>query len=128
MSARRSIIPSGGLNHGVPLRYPNDYAPQLCGLFGIDWEFPAVEPPDYLLQLSPALYEQERVRVAGRFEEAVQMAEQAFIAELARLVSHLTERLTGTEGEDRKIFRDSAINNLVEFFERFKQLNVRSST
>jgi hypothetical protein len=107
---------------------PNDYAPQLRGLFGIDWEFPAVEPPDYLLQLSPALYEQERARVAGRFEEAVQMAEQAFIAELARLVSHLTERLTGTEGSDRKIFRDSAINNLVEFFDRFKQLNVRSST
>jgi hypothetical protein len=102
----------------------NDYPPQLRGLFGIDWEFPSVEPPDYLLQLSPDLYEQERARVAGRFEEAVQLAEQAFIGELARLVAHLSERLTGAE---HKVFRDSAINNLVEFFDRFKQLNVRSS-
>ncbi len=54
------------------------------------------------------------------------MAEQAFVGELAKLVSHLTERLTGEEGE-RKIFRDSAITNLVDFFERFRQLNVRSN-
>jgi hypothetical protein len=104
-----------------------DYPPLLRGLFGIDWEFPSVEPPDYLLQLSPALYEHERARVAGRFDEAVQMAEQAFIGELARLVSHLTERLTGTDGSEHKIFRDSAISNLVEFFDRFRKLNVRSS-
>src|SRR3954471_16959036 len=38
----------------------NDYPPGLRGLCGLDWDFPAVEPPDYLLQLSPALYEQER--------------------------------------------------------------------
>src|SRR5439155_1080417 len=62
----------------------NDYPPQLRGLFGIDWEFPSVEPPDYLLQLSPELYERERARVAGRFDDAVQMAEQAFIGELGR--------------------------------------------
>jgi hypothetical protein len=111
----------------VDLYDANDYPPQLSGLFGIDWEFPSVEPPDYLLQLSPELYEHERARVAGRFDEAVQMAEQAFIGELARLVSHLTERLTGTNGTEHKIFRDTAISNLVEFFDRFKQLNVRSS-
>ena len=105
---------------------PNGYQ-QLRGLFAIDWEFPSVEPPDYLLQLSPDLYEQEQARVAGRFEEAVQMAEQAFISELAKLVSHLTERITGADGSEHKIFRDSAITNLVEFFDRFKQLNVRSS-
>jgi hypothetical protein len=105
----------------------NDYPPRLRGLFGIDWEFPSVEPPDYLLQLSPDLYEHERARVAGRFDEAVQMAEQAFIGELARLVSHLSERLTGSNGEEHKIFRDSAINNIVEFFDRFRQLNPRSS-
>ena len=105
----------------------NDYPPRLRGLFGIDWEFPSIEPPDYLMQLSPELYEHERARVAGRFEEAIQLAEQAFIGELARLVSHLTERLVGTNGAEHKIFRDTAISNLVEFFDRFKQLNVRSS-
>jgi hypothetical protein len=106
---------------------PADYPPRLAGLFGLDWDFPGVEPPDYLLHLSPALFEQERARVAGRFEEAVQLAEQAFIGELAKLVSHLTERLTGSGGGEPKVFRDSAVTNLVEFFDRFRQLNVRSS-
>jgi len=104
----------------------SDYPPALTGLFGIDWEFPPIEPPDYLCQLSPALYEQERQRVAGRFEEAVQLAEQAFLSELAKLVSHLTERLTDESGQ-RKVFRDSAVNNLVEFFQQFKALNIQSN-
>jgi hypothetical protein len=104
----------------------NDYPPRLRGLFGIDWEFPSVEPPDYLFHLNPALYEQENARVSHRFDEAVQLAEQAFIGELTKLVAHLTERLTGGGG-DPKVFRDSAVTNLLEFFERFKQLNVRSN-
>jgi len=44
-----------------------DYPPALTGLFSLEWEFPPIEPPDYLCQLSPALYEQERQRVASRF-------------------------------------------------------------
>jgi hypothetical protein len=105
-----------------------DYPPSLRGWFGIDWDFPSVEPPDYLLQLSPALYEQERARVAARFEEAVQLAEQTFLGELGKLVSHLTGRLSGTADGEKKIFRDSAISNLTEFFDRFRQLNVRSNS
>jgi hypothetical protein len=106
---------------------PDDYPPRLTGLFGIEWDFPSVEPPNYLMELSPSLYEQERQRVAARFEEAVQLAEQAFLSELARLVSHLTERLTNDGTGPRKVFRDSAIGNLTEFFEQFKQLNVHSN-
>jgi len=96
-------------------------------LFDVEWDFPSVEPPDYLLQLSPALYAQERTRVASRFEEAIQLAEQAFISEFAKLVSHLTERLSSGPESERKVFRDSAVVNLVEFFGRFKQLNIGSS-
>ncbi|MBL8796936.1 MAG: hypothetical protein JNM56_23750 [Planctomycetia bacterium] len=106
----------------------NDYPPRLRGLFGIEWTYPSVEAPDYLLQLSPALYEQEKARVAARFQEAVQLAEQAFIAELGRLVSHLTERLTAGPDGEKKVFRDSMIANLTEFFEQFRQLNVHSNT
>ena len=105
---------------------PGDYPATLEGLFECTWEFPSVEPPDYLRQLSPQLYEQEAARVAARFDEAVQMAEQAFTEELAKLVSHLTERLSGQEDGKPKVFRDSAIENLREFFERFRHLNIRS--
>ena len=82
----------------------------------MSWDFPSVEPPAYLLQLNPALYEQ-----------AVQLAEEAFTSELAKLVSHLTERLTGQDDGKPKVFRDSAVENLREFFDRFRLLNVRSS-
>jgi hypothetical protein len=106
---------------------PADYPASLVGLFEIGFEFPSVEPPAYLEQLNPDLYEQECQRVQSRFDEAVRLAEDAFTAELAKLISHLTERLSGQEDGKPKIFRDSAIENLTEFFQRFRTLNVRSS-
>ncbi|MCH7725883.1 MAG: hypothetical protein IH991_05295 [Planctomycetes bacterium] len=104
-----------------------DYPGSLAGMFEITWDFPSVEPPDYLQQLNPELYQQECERVQQRFDEAVQLAEQAFMEELHNLVAHLTERLTGQSDGKPKIFRDSAVENLTEFFSRFRQLNIRSN-
>ncbi len=87
---------------------------------------PCSSNASYLRQLSPGLYQQEAARVSARFDEAVQLAEQAFTEELSKLVSHLTERLGGNDDGKPKVFRDSAIENLREFFERFRHLNVRS--
>ena len=104
-----------------------DYPPEVRGLFAVDWDFPGVEPPAYLLRIAPEVYRQEQERVARRFEEAVRLAEQAFLDEFGRLVSHLAERLGEGEDGQRRVFRDSAVTNLTDFFERFRQLNVRSS-
>lgn len=104
-----------------------DYPERLQGLFAFDYDFPSVEPPEYLRELSPALFAEEQRRVAARFDEAVQLAEQAFVTELAKIVSHLTERLSGQEDGKPKVFRDSAVENLTEFFQRFRALNVRSN-
>ena len=54
------------------------------------------------------------------------LAENAFAEELAQLVTHLAERLSGGEDGQPKVFRDSAVNNLREFFDRFRRLNIRS--
>jgi hypothetical protein len=105
----------------------SDYPETLVGLFGVQWSYPNVEPPNYLRELSPLLYEEEAARVSARFNEAVHLAERAFTEELAKLISHLTERLAGQEDGKPKVFRDSAIENLREFFERFRHLNVSSS-
>ena len=120
-------LKSAARNRLGSLYNPADYPLSLQGLFSVSHDFPSVEPPDYLAQLSPEIYRQECERVAARFDEAVQLAEQAFMEELEELVSHLTERLTGQNDNRPKVFRDSAVNNLTEFFERFKQLNVRSN-
>ena len=69
---------------------PGDYPATLVGLFGVRWDYPKIEPPDYLLALAGPLPAGAR---PGRsaFEEAVQLAEQAFLDEFARLVAHLTD-------------------------------------
>ena len=64
----------------------------------------------------------------ARFDEAVRLAEQAFLDQFAAVVNHLTERISGTnEDGTPKVFRDSAVDNLCDFFERFRSLNVRSN-
>lgn len=106
----------------------SDYPSSLTDTFQMYWEFPNVEPPDYLRQLSPEIYQQECQRVRQRFDEAVQLAEQAFVEELSSLVSHLSERLSGSDDGKPKVFRDSALGNLREFFERFQRLNIASNS
>jgi hypothetical protein len=104
-----------------------DYPESLRGLFDVTWDFPSVEPPPYLQRLSPELYERECHRVSAQFDQAVGLAEEAFLDELSHLVSHLTDRLSGSDDGKPKIFRDSAVENLTGFFERFRRLNIRSN-
>jgi hypothetical protein len=104
-----------------------DYPASLLDEFDFEWEFPSVEPPNYLQSLHPSVYEQQARRVSARFEQAVEMAEQAFMEELEQLVGHLSERLTGNEDGQSKVFRDSAVSAFSDFFQRFRQLNVHSS-
>jgi len=66
---------------------PADYPEVLIGLFSIEFDFPSVEPPNYLQHLNPELYEQECQRVQRRFDEAIQLAEDAFIGELSKPLS-----------------------------------------
>ena len=101
-----------------------DYPASLAGMFSIEWDFPSVEPPEYLRRLNPELYEQECERVRGRFDEAVRLAETAFFDEFAQLVTHLTDRLGDASDGRPKVFRNSAVDNLRQFFERFRSLNV----
>jgi len=58
----------------------------------------------------------------------VKLAEQAFIEELSKLLDHLTERLSGQEDGRPKVFRDTVVNNLTDFFQRFRTLNIRSNS
>lgn len=106
---------------------PADYPASLIGTFDVTWDFPSVEPPDYLRKLNPELYEQQCRRIQDRFNEAVSLAEEAFTSELAQLISHLTERLSGQEDGKPKVFRDSAVGNLQQFFARFNDLNISSN-
>jgi hypothetical protein len=104
-----------------------DYPSSLTNEFGMEWDFPSVEPPPYLATLSPAIYAAECERVRDRFASAVTLAEDAFRAELAQLVTHLSERLTPTEEGTKKTFHGTTLENLTDFFGRFRNLNLTSS-
>ena len=106
---------------------PADYPPSLRDEFRMSWHFPSVEAPDYLRQLNPALYRQEAARVRQQFEEAIRLAEAAFAEELSEMIDHLAERLSGADDGRPKVFRNSAVDNLKEFFDRFRELNIGSS-
>lgn len=107
---------------------PADYPSSLENAFQVDWSFPTVSAPEYLRRLNPELYEQECQRVRSRFDEAVRLAEHSFVEELGKLIDHLSERLSGPDDGKVKVFRDSAVTNFNEFFERFQSLNVGSNS
>ena len=105
----------------------SDYPITLADEFAVEWDFPNITAPDYLRRLNPEVYQQQADLVAQRFEQTVEMAEEAFLQELDQLVGHLAERLSGEEDGKPKIFRDSSLTNLNSFFTRFRELNVRSN-
>lgn len=105
----------------------SDYPSSIENEFQIQWDFPSVDPPDYLRRLNPDVYAEQSRRVSQRFDEAVELAESAFVEELDRLVNHLASRLAGDDDGKPKIFRDSAVTNMSEFFIRFRELNIRSN-
>lgn len=104
-----------------------DYPMEIASEFSITVSWPNVEPGEYLREISPRLYEQEQDRIRARFEEAIALAEQAFTDEFAKAVQHLVERLTPGPDGKAKVFRDTALENLQGFFERFRSLNVGSN-
>lgn len=106
---------------------PNDYPPSLEGVFDLRWEYPPVDPPNYLMTFNPELYQQEQQRVQHRFETAVVMAENAFAEQLQDMIAHLIERLTDEPDGTKKTFKASAIENFKEFYENFRSMNVRSN-
>ena len=89
---------------------------------------PDVEPPDYLVGLSPDLYRAG----AGAGPGPVRGGGPAGRAGVPGRVRHggqSPDRADHGTNEDGtpKVFRDSAIDNLCDFFERFRSLNVRSN-
>ncbi len=73
--------------------YPDDLADE----FGIEWEYPSTSPPEYLRTLAPELYEAECRKLAAKFDEAITLAEQAFVAEMSKTVGTLMDRLAPQE-------------------------------
>ena len=106
----------------------SDYPDNLMELFSVSWSYPETSVPTYLMAIDPGLYRREQQRISERFDQAVQLAEQAVTEEFASMVAHLSERLSDDVSGERKVFRDSAVVNLREFFGRFRQLTLHGAS
>lgn len=94
--------------------------------FELSFGFPSVAPTAYLRSLNPELDQQECHRIKQRFDEAIRLTEAWFTEELATLVDHLAERLSGDDDGKPKSFRDYTVKNMSSFFDRFQSLSMHS--
>jgi hypothetical protein len=105
----------------------HDYPTQIDELFDVHWDYPNLEPPNYLKEINPELYEEQKKRIEARLEEAVAMTEAALAEEMNKLITHMIDRLTGGEDGKPKQFKDQTVENLREFFDGFKAANIGSN-
>lgn len=106
----------------------DDYPASFADRFSVQVSYPNISIPNYLAELDPEAFEAEKQRVTQQFEAGVREAEQEFIKQFEGLLSHLADRLTPdpVTGE-AKTFKAASLDNLNEFFERFKSLSIGSN-
>lgn len=105
---------------------PLDYAAtaeEVRAAFSVRTQYVAFDTPGTLRDIKRAIFEREASKAAAQWTEALSECRQVLRAELASLIDHALDRLTpGADGKPR-VFRDSLIKNLDEFFGTFNARN-----
>ena len=104
-----------------------DYPDSLHGLFQVSWIFRLSSLPPICRNCGPTCTSRNASGSPPGSMRRYGSPSRLSWKSCSSLVAHLTERLAGQADGKPKVFRDSAVNNLAEFFDRFKQLNVRSN-
>lgn len=101
---------------------PGDYPGRPVDLFRFRWDFSSVSFPEQLLREG---LREEYERFQQKLDATLVAIKHSFLEELNGLVTHLIERLTPDPlTQERKRFKNSTVENLREFFQRFRELNV----
>jgi hypothetical protein len=125
MQANRQSVLDDARQRLGPAYRESDFPVDFSEAFSVSYTFPSVEPPAYLAQLAPDVYERALAATQAKFMEAANLAQQGFVEEFAKRVEEFVNALSGENAEGKpKIIRESHIGNLVEFFERFRSLKI----
>ncbi len=121
-SAKTTPVKKGGLG---PLFAEKDYpsGDELRKMFSVEWFWMALSVPE---NIPEALREEANEKFKRRMEDAASQIEQALRSELLELVAHAEERLTPVPGDKPRVFRDSAISNILDFIKTFDSRDVFS--
>ena len=102
-----------------------DYPASLQGLFSVDWDFPSVEPPEYLQAAQSRTCTSTSANGCGvaSTKPSGSLRQPSLTSSLnwSRICANGS---TAKPTDVRKVFRNSAVDNLRDFFERFRSLNV----
>lgn len=101
----------------------NDYPRNINDKFSFSWRFITIDTPGENQYLSPEFIKKEQDKFKDTMKTARDMATAALREEFIGLVNNAVDRLTIKDGEKKKIFKASTIDNFGEFFETFTSRN-----
>lgn len=97
-----------------------DYPSRIGRFFSFEWQFFTMAGPDKASIVDPEIYAREQARftqMIGEFREnAVMVLRERF----QDMVNRIVDRLTG----EKKIFKNSTVENIQEFLTAFEGLNI----
>lgn len=98
---------------------------KLRAAFSFNYRFVSFATPGKLANISKALFEREKEKLAKSIEGAREVAQQIVRAEMAQVVDHLLERLTG-QGDNgkKKTFKAPSVENVRSFLDGFSDRNL----
>jgi hypothetical protein len=103
--------------------YPSpDY---LKNRFSIDWKYMAFDVPD---NLSEEMFRAEKKKAERVWAEATDSIKNCLRESFLTLINRATDKLVVQPGEKPKVFRDSLMNNIQEFFDTFSNRNIVNDT
>ena len=110
----------------VDLYVESDYLFDPMDAFWLTVSYPAIEPDERIKQLAPDLYVAEKKRIEAKFEDAACLAEEALRKEFQKLINSMVDKLSEATDENgkKKILKESALDGMVSFAERFKAISV----
>lgn len=102
--------------------YPDETAVRQTFFFEV--QMMELHAPGRLKAVSRELYQREAEKMANMWTEASRAVTGALLQEFRKMTAHITDRLTPDAEGKPKIFRDSAVDNLVEWMDLFKTRNL----
>lgn len=97
-------------------------------LFKFEYKFIEFGVPGTLSEIRKDIYENERNKAVQSWTETTQVVQSALRESFGELIGHMVEKLDRTEDGKRRVFRNSLVENVTEFFSEFKNKNICDDT
>ena len=101
-----------------------DYPQNIHLKFNFAWQYLAIDVPGKATILTPEMYQREVEKFHTMMQETEQLALTALRTEFAGLVDHMLERLTANDDGTTRVFRDTLVTNMKDFFGSYDARNL----